>query len=62
MKFFQNIRVRLTLWYLLVVAVLLLFFGEAADVLLNDSLSRKTIDPWGIQKATLLTEGPGVTG
>jgi heavy metal sensor kinase len=64
MKLFQNIRIRLTLWYLLIVAVLLLFFGTAADVLLSDSLSRKTIDPWGIQKATLVTEGPGykVTG
>ena len=53
MKFLQNIRVRLTLWYLLIVAILIVFFGGAAYLLLSDNLSRKTIDPWNMQWAIL---------
>ncbi len=53
MKVFQNIRVRLTLWYLLIVAILVTFFGIAAYVLLSDSLSRRTIDPWEILAANI---------
>jgi len=63
MKVFQNIRVRLTLWYLLVVAVLILFFGGVAYILLSDSLSRKSIDPWDMQIADIeLSDGYRVTG
>ncbi len=38
MKLFLNIKVRLTLWYLLILAILLLFFSFAAYFLLSNSL------------------------
>jgi len=61
MNVFQNIRVRLTLWYLLIVAILVTFFGMAAFILLSDSLSRRTIDPWEIQ-ATIVEQYPEESG
>ncbi len=45
MRLFQNIRVRLTLWYLLVVAVLVSFFGIVAYVNLSRWIYQKTIVP-----------------
>jgi heavy metal sensor kinase len=56
MGIFSNIRVRLTLWYLLIVAILVTFSGEVAYILLSDSLSRRTIDPWDIRTATMLPQ------
>ncbi len=53
MNIFQNIRIRLTLWYLLIVAILVTFSGGVAYILLSDSLSRRTIDPWDIRTATM---------
>ena len=58
MGILANIRVRLTLWYLLIVAILVTFAGTVSYILLSDSLSRKTIDPWEIQTADIL---PAVT-
>ncbi len=51
MRFLLNIRVRLTLAYMLVVAILILFASGVAYILLSQSLSRRTIDPWSIQVA-----------
>jgi heavy metal sensor kinase len=56
MNIFQNIRIRLTLWYLLIVAILVTFSGGVAYILLSDSLSRRTIDPWDIRTATMLPQ------
>jgi len=57
MKIFRNIRIRLTLWYLLIVAMLVTFAGTISYILLSDSLSRRTIDPWDIQTATIISTG-----
>jgi len=53
MRFFQNIKVRLTLWYLLITALVVIFFSTVAYLLLSDSLSRMNIAPWDIAIAQI---------
>ncbi|MBN2239079.1 MAG: HAMP domain-containing histidine kinase [Dehalococcoidales bacterium] len=52
---------KLTLWYLLVVGILTLFFGLIAWFLLADGLKNNIIDPWDIKEADIriLSDGSG---
>ena len=59
MRFLANIRVRLTLWYLLVVLVLIAFFGGTAYILLGDTLSKKNIAPWDMRLAQVQIQADG---
>ena len=53
MRFFQNIKVRLTLWYLLITTLVIVFFSVMAYIILSDSLSQLNIYPWDIQIAQI---------
>jgi hypothetical protein len=48
---FGNIKVRLTLWYILITALFIAFFGATAYLLLRDSISGQTVAPWDIRVA-----------
>lgn len=58
----MNIKVRLTLWYLLIVSLLVALFGAVAYVLLVNGLSRNTVDPWDMRMADITNtqDGGGV--
>ncbi len=61
----MSIKVKLTLWYLIIVCSFVALFGIAAYLLLVDGLSRNTVDPWDMQIASIenLPDGSGlVTG
>lgn len=53
MKVSLNIKVRLTLWYLLVTAVLIVFFSTAAYFLLSQGLYMKTVNLWDMRVAQI---------
>jgi heavy metal sensor kinase len=55
MKFFQNIRVRLTSWYLLIVALLVALFGTVGYFMLVDGLSRNIVTPFDMRVADITT-------
>jgi signal transduction histidine kinase len=61
----MNIKVKMTLWYLLVVFSTVVFFGAVAYTLLVYGLSRNTVDPWDMRMAEIATDQDGgklVTG
>ena len=53
MRFFRNIKVRMTLWYLLIVAVLVALSGFLSYVLLARGLERRAVYPWDMQVSTV---------
>jgi hypothetical protein len=53
-KFLRNIKVKLTSWYLLMVAMLVVFFGVVAYFLLVDGLSQNTVNPWDMRMADMV--------
>ncbi len=61
MRFLQNIKVRITLWYLLMVALLVALSGVLGYVLLLIGLSRNTVNPWDMRMADVasLPDGTG---
>ena len=48
---FGNIKVRLTLWYILITALVIAFFGVTAYLLLRDSITGQAVAPWDIRVA-----------
>ncbi len=65
MKISLNIKTRLTLWYLLVTAALIVLFSVAAYFLLSQGLGGRTIRPWdmGIAQIEKTTDGKSrITG
>jgi|WetSurMetagenome_2_1015567.scaffolds.fasta_scaffold29300_3 signal transduction histidine kinase len=53
MKFFQNIKFRLTSCYLLMVALLIVFFGITGYFLLVEGLSRNLVTPFDMRIANI---------
>ena len=51
MSMFGNIKVRLTLWYILITALVIAFFGVTAYLLLRDSITGQAVAPWDIRVA-----------
>lgn len=65
MKFFGNIKFRLTLWYLLMVAALVALFGAVGYCALANGLSQNLVTPYDMRMAEIadLPDGAGlVTG
>jgi heavy metal sensor kinase len=65
MKFFGNIKFRLTSWYLLIVAILIALFGISGYFLLVEGLSRNIVTPYDMRIADIATlpDGNGrITG
>ena len=61
MRFLSNIRVRMTLWYLLIVVVLVAFSATVAYVLLSRGLELKTVYPWDMRTSTIERSGSGIS-
>lgn len=51
MSLFRDIKVRLTLWYVVVTTVAVAFFGVAAYFLLRDSITGRAVAPWDVRVA-----------
>jgi signal transduction histidine kinase len=49
MKFLRSIKVRITLWYVLIVAILVVFSGTIGYILISRGLSLKTVSPWSMR-------------
>ncbi|MFZ2035815.1 MAG: HAMP domain-containing sensor histidine kinase [Dehalococcoidales bacterium] len=65
MKILQNFKVRLTLWYLLLLIAAIMIFSLTSYFLLQHSLSQSTIDPWDVNIAQTRNAADGtqqVTG
>lgn len=61
MNILKNIRGRVTLWFLLIVVILIAFFGITSYVLLSNGLSQNTVYPWDMRtgKVNMLPDGSG---
>jgi len=59
MKVSLNIKSRLTLWYLLIAAALIVFFSTTAYFLLSNGLRGKTIHPWDMRYAQIQETAEG---
>lgn len=61
MKFFHNIKFRLTAWYLLIVAFLVALFGITSYFLLTEGLSRNIVTPFNMRIANIAQHEDGTS-
>jgi signal transduction histidine kinase len=61
MKFLRSIKVRITLWYVLIAAVLVTFSGLTAYIQLTRGLTLKTVYPWHMRSTIIEKTGDNVS-
>lgn len=59
MKLSFSLKTKLTVWYLVIVAILLVFFGTVAYFTLSRSLYSKILYPWDMQLANIQISADG---
>ena len=61
MQVLSSIKTRLTFWYLLVVAIILVFWSFAAYGLLSNGLKQKNLAPISVRVAEIAINGNNVS-
>ena len=61
MKFLHSIKIRITLWYVLIAAVLVAFSGLTGYMLMSRGLSLKTVYPWSMRTVQIERNNNEVT-